>query len=577
MPDIIVQDIDPRNQYTAGGGLPTVFAFTFPIFALTDIVVYQTPVGQAPNDVTQVLTYNVDYTVTNNIAPAVGGTITLTIGAPAGDIITIVRDLPDNRLNNYVDGGLFQATDVNTDFDRCVMMNQQNKLYKAVPGSIGVGYNNSAVITPIVDNILPLLPANCVWQMNSTHTQIQAVLFNAGQGGGGAVLPTVVNHFATFSNTTGTIQDSGFRAPLVDGNANDVMITDGAFNTSFTNVVNVLPASISGVNRIVNGDLQVWQRGAGGTTTFTGIAGGTTQYTADRWQIEVGGASNVYVNQFAGTTSGSYLAQVGRTAANADVSAIIFATSLMRDMCIGAAGNYITLSFKARKGANYSAAANALGVVVYSGTGATDVSGINGNYPGFLTPINTTVTLTNALTQFTITSAAVVGATATQLSANFSLTPTGAAGADDAFYITDVQLEVSRTATPFERRDFNSQLLECQRYYVKSFLYSTAPVQNAGAGTGEELCPITIAAATTNVSQTIHFPVQMRVNNPTVTFYNPAAANAQARDETAAGDCTNTATSNLSARGFALSVTGNAGGTVGGTLGVHWQADCDII
>ena len=100
MPDIIVQDIDPRNQYTAGGGLPTVFAFTFPIFALTDIVVYQTPVGQAPNDVTQVLTYNVDYTVTNNIAPAVGGTITLTIGAPAGDIITIVRDLPDNRLNN---------------------------------------------------------------------------------------------------------------------------------------------------------------------------------------------------------------------------------------------------------------------------------------------------------------------------------------------------------------------------------------------------------------------------------------------------------------------------------------------
>ena len=577
MPDIVVQDIDPRNQYTAGGGLPTVFAYTFPIFALTDIKVYQTPVGQQPDDVLQILTYNVDYTVTNNVAPAVGGTITLTTGAPQGDIITIVRDMPDDRLNNYIDGGLFQATDVNTDFDRCVMMNQQNKLYKSLAGSIGVGYNNAAVITPIVDNVLPLLPANCVWQMNSTHTKIEAILFNSGQGGGGAVLPTVINHFATFSNTTGTIKDSGFRAPLVDGNANNVMITDGAFNTSFTNVVNVLPLSISGKNRIINGDFQVWQRGAGNTASFLGIPGGTTRYISDRWQIAVGGASNAYANQFAGATSGSYLAQVGRTAANADVSSIIIATSLTRSMSIGSAGNFITLSFKARKGANYSAAGNLLSCVVYSGTGNTDISGINGAYPGFLTPINTTIVLTNNLTQYSITSAAVVGATATQLSVNFSHTPTGVAGADDAFYITDVQLEIGITATPFERNDFATQLEACQFFYQKSFLYTTAPVQNAGVATGTEFSTIIVAAANANRFNSIHFARQMLSATPTITTYNPAAANAQVRDTTGNLDCSATAVANLSDRQFVLNFTGNAGSVQGNGAEIHWTSDCDLV
>jgi hypothetical protein len=235
MADIVVNDIDPRNQYVAGGGLPTVFPFTFPIFALTDIKVFNTPVGQPPNDVTQILIYNVDYTVTNNVPPAVGGTITLMVGAPAGNIITVIRDMPDNRLNNYIDGGLFQATDVNTDFDRCVMMNQQNKLYLAAPGSIGVGYNQSAVITPIVDNILPLLPANCVWMKNNANTAIVAVAF-AGGGGGGAILPTVPNTIAIFNNAAGVVQSSIFLIPVADGAPGQSMITNGAGQLSFATI-----------------------------------------------------------------------------------------------------------------------------------------------------------------------------------------------------------------------------------------------------------------------------------------------------------------------------------------------------
>jgi len=201
MADIIVTDVTPRVQYTAGGGSPTVFSYAFPIFDDTDLNVYLTPVGDDPNDTTQLLTYNVDYTVTNSTPPTVGGTITLTVGATAGDVITIVRNQPDNRLNNYVDGGLFQATDVNTDFDRTVFMAQQNKMYDQV---LGLHYNVCAQPVAIEDTVLPVLGANEIWIKDNAGTAITTYDFS---GGGGGVVNSVTGttNRITASPTTGHV------------------------------------------------------------------------------------------------------------------------------------------------------------------------------------------------------------------------------------------------------------------------------------------------------------------------------------------------------------------------------------
>jgi hypothetical protein len=45
---------------------------------------------------------------------------------------------------------------------------------------------------------------------------------------------------------------------------------------------------------------------------------------------------------------------------------------------------------------------------------------------------------------------------------------------DNLFYITDVQLEVGDTATPFEHRSYGEELTLCQRYYEKFFYGGSA-------------------------------------------------------------------------------------------------------
>ena len=76
---IVVNDTTPRNQYTASGG-QTVFAYSFEIFAVGDIKVYQGSTllsyAASPSDKTE---YSVSGAGTSG-----GGNVTLGGGATAG-------------------------------------------------------------------------------------------------------------------------------------------------------------------------------------------------------------------------------------------------------------------------------------------------------------------------------------------------------------------------------------------------------------------------------------------------------------------------------------------------------------
>ena len=90
MANIKINDVAQRVQYTATA-LQTVFNIPFPFFANGDLVVYQ-------NATLLVLTTN--YTVTG-AGTAAGGTLTLNVGAPLNDLITIVGELAVDRTSIY--------------------------------------------------------------------------------------------------------------------------------------------------------------------------------------------------------------------------------------------------------------------------------------------------------------------------------------------------------------------------------------------------------------------------------------------------------------------------------------------
>jgi len=107
------------------------------------------------------------------------------------------------------------------------------------------------------------------------------------------------------------------------------------------------------------------------------------------------------------------------------------------------------------------------------------------------------------------------------------LAPTGATsvvGTNGAtFYITGVQLEVGSTATPFERRLYNQELANCQRYYETCFPAGTAPSNGTHSGVYSDgfngWCPFSTTAYRAPV---IRFVVAKRVA-PTITLYNSSS------------------------------------------------------
>ena len=108
---ILINDTAPRAQYTATSG-QTVFSVPFEFFANSNLLVYKN---------STLLTITTHYTVTGAGVTG-GGSITLVTGATAGDVITIIRDIPVERVTDFPTSGPFNIDALNTDLDRLTAM-----------------------------------------------------------------------------------------------------------------------------------------------------------------------------------------------------------------------------------------------------------------------------------------------------------------------------------------------------------------------------------------------------------------------------------------------------------------------
>jgi hypothetical protein len=220
---------------------------------------------------------------------------------------------------------------------------------------------------------------------------------------------------------------------------------------------------VAGKNVVINGGMDIWQRG----TSFT-IAG--HQYAADRFEGSIGGmtAGTLTVSrQTAGLTGFNYALRFQRNAGATTTGSGYFTCSMENENIIPLQGKVVTWSFYARAGANYSMASSQLFGYLQTGTGTNE--NINNGYTGNTTLVAGTVVLTTSWQRFTFTG--TVPSNATEGGFYFQYVPVGTAGAADYYEITGFQLEAGSIATPFSRAggSIGGELALCQRYYKVLF------------------------------------------------------------------------------------------------------------
>ena len=206
-------------------------------------------------------------------------------------------------------------------------------------------------------------------------------------------------------------------------------------------------------NLIINGDMQVTQRG----TSFTAEA-----YTLDRWYLNLsGGAATVTWNQF---TRGSELDGIKNylklnVTQGDNYLGMVHKVEGARALPTGKA----TLSWWAK------------GVNPASGNIVCNIQLINNGSTNFNTPLSDTFSVTTSWQKYTrIVDIPDYTGMGSETSAGswtylrFSQEAGDTSTATWSLDITGVQLEAGPVATPFEHRSYGEQLALCQRYYTET-------------------------------------------------------------------------------------------------------------
>jgi hypothetical protein len=303
------------------------------------------------------------------------------------------------------------------------------------------------------------------------HTHAVADMTNAVSNLGGS---NIVNTTTTSVplTLTGAVSQTADLLDIKNSAGTVVASIDAQGNFAAQNTV------YAGKNFVINGGMDIWQRGASiGIAASTAASTGT--YAADRWQSSGTNASQAITISRQATSDSSnlpniqYALRYQRNSGQTGTGYTGITQTIETANSVPLVGKIVTFSWWARAGANYSTGSNALFYQLKNGTG-TDQN-INGPFTGDTALLNNLVGLTTTWQRFSFS--ATVPTNATELGVAFIANFTGTAGANDYFEITGVQLEVGSVATPFSRAGgtLQGELAACQRYYWRT----TANASNA--------------------------------------------------------------------------------------------------
>ena len=263
-------------------------------------------------------------------------------------------------------------------------------------------------------------------------------------------------------------------------------ITDASGgNTATINGQTPTESNMAGRNLIINGAMQVWQRGTSSSTNG---------YLADRWNV----VNNTSASRQTDVPNGfQYSIEVGNSSASFPLILQRIEAANVQHL----SGQAVTVSFWAK---SISGSAS-LFVEFLTPSVADNFSSItNRGIYSWATPSTSWVKYT-----YTLTSVNAEVLNGLELRIGLQNQSAG------TIRITGVQLEAGSVATPFERRLYGQELALCSRYFQTSY--------NDGVAVGT----VTTSGGITNqaqanvayVNMTWNFAVKMRAN-PTMTAYS---------------------------------------------------------
>jgi hypothetical protein len=326
---------------------------------------------------------------------------------------------------------------------------------------------------------------------SAIQTQLDAKLASST-----AATTYVANSLADAKGDLLTATADNTPARLAVGSNGDTLVADSSTSTG----LRYSPAPALG-NPVLNSAFQIWQRG-------TSITNGTVVYAADRWQA-YGSGNATLSRQSTGDSTNlpniQYCARYQRTNGSTDANYMYLAQNFETINSIPYAGKTVTMSFYARKGANYSQANSGLNVGLATGTGVDEK--FNG-YTNTSYPINTTVTLTSTWQRFTLTG--TIASNVTEIAPVFVELASGTAGAADYFEITGVQIDIGSVALPFRTyaATLQGELAACQRYYWRSTAESSY----------SRFTEFNTANSATTMFPVLRNPVRMRVKPSSIEY-----------------------------------------------------------
>jgi hypothetical protein len=253
---------------------------------------------------------------------------------------------------------------------------------------------------------------------------------------------------------------------------------------------------VAGKNKIINGGMDIWQRG----TSFT--ASGSNTYTIDRWTTA--GPGSPTVSQSTNVPAGigvRYSANATTTAGSSYVNFIHF---FEQGEIIGLRGKQVVVSWYVQVNSTYTGNFALTNVYYSNSTDASTSQTTSVSISNYGPNGNTATTSWNRFYAcFTVPSDAV------GLALAFNNTSVQSSGA--TFYLTGVQMEVGSVPTPFSRAGgtLQGELALCQRYYWRA--------TSVGSSSGYQHFGMGQAYSSSAAKVPIFLPVSMRTA-PSISF-----------------------------------------------------------